>query len=79
MYRRVLLLLQQKLLLIDKTKNAYRVSRRKKNNNIIHPMHICILTYKNIIMCLELEPQQQQQQLEKNFVQNSRKMNSKIL
>ena len=42
-------------------------------------MHICILTYKNIIMCLELEPQQQQQQLEKNFVQNSRKMNSKIL
>ena len=42
-------------------------------------MHICILTYKNIIMCLELEPQQQQQQLEKNFVQNNRKMNSKIL
>ena len=50
----------------------------KNNNNIIHPMHICILTYKNIIMCLELEPQQQQQ-LEKNFVQNNRKMNSKIL
>ena len=35
-------------------------------------MHICILTYKNIIMCLELEPQQQQQ-LEKNFVQIAEK------